>query len=188
MNAKRQPSSRSAAGAAAPAAVTSSLPTAVQLLVEIQQLVAELLAAGAELRQHYERKSSAMQRASADEMQKLAECELALTQRLERGLAKRRSLLQVAGRLRLPHRSLRELIVELPGAPLAELQAALAQIQEQSRQLRLIGWSHWVVAHRSLNYYNELIDLIAQGGHRSPTYNQHAQREGQGGVLLDTSI
>lgn len=191
MNAKRPNSGRPTSASATssrtiPPAATPRTPA--QLLVEIQQLVAELLTTGEELLQHYERKSSAMQRASAEEMLKLTEIELTLTQRLERGLNKRRAILKDAGQLRLPHRSLRELIAQLPDAPSEELNAALSRIQQRSQQLRLIGWSHWVVAHRTQAHYNELIDLIAQGGHRSPTYSQHAQREGKGGVLLDTSI
>ncbi|MDA0832594.1 MAG: hypothetical protein O2955_16335 [Planctomycetota bacterium] len=167
-------------------AVTPRSPA--QLLVDIQQLIAELLNTGEGLLLHYEHKSSAMQRASADEMLKLTDIETSLTQRLERSLSRRRTILKDAGLLRLPHRTLRELIVALPGAPREEWDAALTRIQQQSQRLRLIGWSHWIVAHRTQSHYNELIDLIAQGGYRSPTYSQHAQREGKGGVLLDASI
>lgn len=172
----------------APVQPATPLRSPAQLLADVRELVDELLSTGDELLRHYERKSEAMQRASADEMLKLTEIELSLTQRLERGLNARRAILRDAGRQRLPHRSLRELVAQLPGAPRDELNVSFARIQQQSQQLRLIGWSHWVVAHRTQNHYNELIDLIAQGGHRSPTYSQHSQREGKGGVLLDTSI
>ena len=169
-------------------AVRPAPRTPDQLLAAVPQLVDELLTTGDELLRHYERKSAAMQRASADELMKLTEAELALTQRLERGLNARRAILQEAGRQRLPHKSIRELVAKLPEAPVEELNAALARIQQQAQQLRLAGWSQWVVAHRTHAHYTELIDLIAQGGYRSPTYSQHTTREGKGGVLLDTSI
>ncbi len=158
------------------------------MLVEIEQLFPELIDALQELLKHYDLKSSAMKNASAQQMLELAEVESVLSQRLERGLARRRQILIDAAQLRLPHKTLRELIDAFRDAPQEKLQSQLRLIQQQSQQLRLAGWSHWVIAHRTQAFYTDMIELIAHGGHRPPTYCQHPQREGNGGVLLDTSI
>ncbi|MFN0199413.1 MAG: hypothetical protein ACKVT0_21895 [Planctomycetaceae bacterium] len=181
MPGKRHTSIRSASAGSPP-------KTARGLLAEIEQLFPELIDALQELLTHYELKSSAMKSASATQMLQLADAETTHSQRLERGLAKRRLILKEAAQLRLPHKTLRELIDALPDAPVEKLRSQLLLVQQMSQQLRLAGWSHWVIAHRAQAFYTDMIELIAHGGHRPPTYSQHPQREGNGGVLLDTSI
>ncbi len=61
-------------------------------------------------------------------------------------------------------------------------------IQSQRRTLKLQqeSWVHWIISHRCYNHYTQLVELIAHGGHRAPTYGDKSP-SAAGGALLDAA-
>lgn len=57
--------------------------------------------------------------------------------------------------------------------------------QQRSARLQHESWIHWIISHRCYNHYTELLELIAHGGHRAPTYGKPGAT---GGALLDTAV
>ena len=51
-------------------------------------------------------------------------------------------------------------------------------------RLRRQSWSHWILAHRSYHHYTALLEIIAHGGHKPPTYSESPSSAsgGRGGV------
>lgn len=65
------------------------------------------------------------------------------------------------------------------------LTSRIIACQERTARLQHESWIHWIISHRCYNHYTELLELIAHGGHRAPTYGQQAAA---GGALLDTAV
>ena len=53
-------------------------------------------------------------------------------------------------------------------------------------KLQQESWVHWIISHRCYNHYTELLELIAHGGHRAPTYGDRTP-SAAGGALLDAA-
>jgi hypothetical protein len=66
------------------------------------------------------------------------------------------------------------------------LQGRIMQSQSRTTRLQHESWVHWIISHRCYNHFTELIELIAHGGHPSPTYGDKASAA-TGGALLDAA-
>jgi hypothetical protein len=62
----------------------------------------------------------------------------------------------------------------------------IIQSQLRTTKLQQESWVHWIISHRCYNHYTELIELIAHGGHRAPTYGEKTPSS-TGGALLDAA-
>jgi len=81
------------------------------------------------------------------------------------------SLLQLAGAIGSQHR--------------AVLEERIRHAQRRAVELRHRSWVHWIVSHRCFNHYSELLEIIAHGGERAPTYG--ANTTATGGAVLDAA-
>src|SRR5579872_3469009 len=62
----------------------------------------------------------------------------------------------------------------------------IIQSQLRTTKLQQESWVHWIISHRCYNHYTELVELIAHGGHRAPTYGDKTP-SAAGGALLDAA-
>jgi len=65
-----------------------------------------------------------------------------------------------------------------------------AAAKSLGQELQQSSWGIWVLAQRAGRYYTQVLDVIAQGGQKSPCYQQSPESPGgvTGGSLLDASI
>jgi hypothetical protein len=66
------------------------------------------------------------------------------------------------------------------------LQGRIKKAQQRTTRLQQESWVHWIISHRCYNHYTELLDIIAHGGHRAPTYGDKSP-SAAGGALLDAA-
>lgn len=160
----------------------------MSLSAELGRFLTELEQAQGELRDLFAAKSLALQRIQGEELVRISEGELELGKRLQALLARRNRLLDAAGKQGIAATSL----MTLTGAIGIEIREPLLQrirlAEQRSAELRHESWIHWIISHRCYNHYTELLELIAHGGKKAPTYSQANQTTGAGGAVLDASI
>ncbi len=71
----------------------------------------------------------------------------------------------------------------------ARLSTMLREVRLNTERLRRESWGLWVMAQRSARCYTQLLELLAQGGEKSPVYHQHREAEPiGGGAFLDAAM
>ena len=110
--------------------------------------------------------------------------EQAIVGRLQACQVHRRELLDRAASQRLPSDSIRALAKTLPEPARHEM---AEQVEEAGRRFRLLGpqsLANWVLIQRSLLHLSQLLEIIATGGRKSPTYGK-VESTRPGGSLVD---
>lgn len=113
----------------------------------------------------------------------MAAREEAIVVRLQSCQTNRRDLLDRAAAERLPSDSIRSLATVLAEPARAEM---ADQLEAASRRFRLLNHqslTNWVLIQRSLLHLSQLLEIIATGGRKSPTYGKVEARSG--GSLVD---
>ena len=149
----------------------------------IADYVSRTEAVQADLLALHRRKRSALATADSSILRELESLESNAAERLKKLVAERHQMLVRAGQFGTPNGSLADLAAAI-GCD-ASLLTRLANCRRRATTLRREGWVHWVVAKRSLAQTAALLDLIAQRGDRSPTYDKPVAAIG--GTLLDAS-
>lgn len=114
----------------------------------------------------------------------LASREEAIVVRLQTCQQKRRDLLELAASRRLPSDSIRSLAKALPEPARAEM---VEQVEEAGRRFRLLNHqslTNWVLIQRNLLHLSQLLEIIATGGRKNPTYGK-VEPARTGGSLVD---
>lgn len=114
----------------------------------------------------------------------IATREQAIVVRLQTCQAHRRELLDRAATQRLPGDSIRSLAKLLPEPAKSDL---AEQVEEAAKQFRLLNHqslTNWVLIQRSLLHLSQLLEIIATGGRKSPTYGK-VESARPGGSLVD---
>lgn len=71
----------------------------------------------------------------------------------------------------------------------ARMSSLLREVRLNTERLRRESWGLWVMAQRSARCYAHLLELLAQGGEKSPVYHQHQEAESiGGGAFLDAAM
>jgi flagellar biosynthesis/type III secretory pathway chaperone len=137
-----------------------------------------------------EGKEQALRSGNSGELLGFAQREGALTQRLQAFAAARQKLLADARRQGLPSESLQSLSGAIGGSQGAAVRERLTVASGRSARLRRQSWCHWILAHRSYHHYSQLLEMIAHGGQKPPTYTDSPSPAtgGRGGVVLDASV
>ncbi len=139
---------------------------------EISALLNDLSGTQSELLGLLEEKRRLLVAGDAAGLQALTAREEAVITRLQDCQDLRARLLAQAAEQQLPGESIRALAKAMPGAARKQL---LAQVDEASRRFRLLGHhslANWVLIQRSLLHLSQLIEIIATGGRRRPTYGK----------------
>jgi len=139
---------------------------------EISALLNELSGTQSELLGLLEEKRRLLVASDTAGLQALAVREEAVVRRLQGCQDLRARLLAQAAEQQLPSDSIRALAKVMPGTARKQL---LAQVDEAGRRFRLLGHhslANWVLIQRSLLHLSQLIEIIATGGRRRPTYGK----------------
>lgn len=155
-----------------------------ELVADVARFLDRLQTTQDELRDLYVRKHTALIRARADELVRLAQDESRLAQRFEELLSERRELLRRSGRA-VP--TLHELAARCEEPDAGYLIARVSAARENAARLRQESWIHWIIAQRAFQHTTEIIELIANRGQRAATYCDGRAPESGGGAILDAS-
>lgn len=111
--------------------------------------------------------------------------EAQLTERLAECQQRREALLAEADDAGKPKANLRQLAASLPGGK--KLRPALRSAQQRSRLLQHQSLANWVLVQRTLLHLSQMVEIVATGGQKAPTYEKTG-RPAAGGSLLDHAV
>ena len=164
------------------------------LLHELTQFLSALEEAQENLLHLFTAKRKALDTFQSEELIRLSAREGELAGRLQELVKERMGLLLKARDAGFVVESLRELAGAI-GKTVGDarvlravelIEGRIMQSQRRTTRLQQENWVHWIISHRCYNHATEMLDLIAHGGHRSPTYGDRASATA-GGALLDAA-
>jgi len=164
------------------------------LLHELSQFLTELEQTQQNLLTLFSAKRAALDRRLSVELLGLAAQEGELTGKLQELVKERTKLLNQARGAGFVVESLLELAGVI-GRTVGDsrvlraielIENRIIQSQQRTVKLQQESWVHWIISHRCYNHYTELLELIAHGGHRAPTYGDKTP-SAAGGALLDAA-
>lgn len=158
------------------------------LVAELRRYLRRFQTTQEQLEELYRDKRSALIAARAADLLQIAETEAKLVGELKDQLGDRRKLLARSAGMGIPAESIRSIVKALDADARAELEPQIARAQSAATQNRRESWIHFIIAQRSLHQYNDLLELIAHCGQKSPTYSPARSQEASGGgAILDAS-
>ena len=164
------------------------------LLHELSQFLTELEQTQQDLLTLFTAKREALDRRLSEELLRLSIREGELTRSLQELVKERTDLLIKARGAGFAVESLLELAGVI-GRTVGDsrvlraielIEKRIVVSQRRTTKLQQESWVHWIISHRCYNHYTELIELIAHGGHRAPTYGDKTP-SAAGGALLDAA-
>lgn len=111
----------------------------------------------------------------------------ALVGRLSACQAQRQSLLSKANADGLPDDSVRSLASAVAADRGGKLDPSFADAQKRTRLLQHQSLTNWVIVQRSLIHLSQMIEILATGGRRKPTYGK-GRTAGDSGALVDRAV
>src|SRR5262249_37426017 len=139
-------------------------------------------------------KRNALQSFRAEDLVRLAGAEGELAARLQKLVKDRAELLLRARDAGFVVESLQELAGAI-GKTVGDARVLRAveliadrivRSQQRTTKLQQENWVHWIISHRCYNHATEMLELVAHGGHRAPTYGDRLATAA-GGALLDAA-
>ena len=164
------------------------------LLHELSQFLTDLERTQEDLLTLFTAKREALDRRLSEELLRLSALESGLTGKLQELVKERTNLLIKARDAGFVAESLLELAGVI-GRTVGDsrvlraielIERRIIQSQRRTLKLQQESWVHWIISHRCYNHYTELLELIAHGGHRAPTYGDRSP-SAAGGALLDAA-
>lgn len=151
---------------------------------EISELLNELSATQADLLALLEEKRRLLVSRDAAALAEIAPREAAIVARLQACQERRKALLECAGEQQLPSDSIRSLTKTLPEPARKHMAGQVDQTARRFRLLNHHSLANWVLIQRSLLHLSQLLEIIATGGRKSPTYGR-VDAVHKGGSLVD---
>lgn len=139
---------------------------------ELGDLLNDLTAAQGELLALLAQKQKLLVRTDVAGLESLADQERALLDRLQRCHDRRQELLRQAAEHQLPNNNLRSLAQSAPPSQRPQLRQQVKSASAQARLLQHHSLTTWVLAQRTLLHLAQMLELIATGGRRQPTYSK----------------
>lgn len=134
-------------------------------------------------------KRQALVTGSVAEMQTLNQMALEVSQRLKSLTGWRTELLSQAHRAGYPDETLTDVLSREMSVRHDQLRARFAAVQQRFGEARREAWIQWIIAQKAGGYYADVVELLAQGGHRSPVYGDGAGlAPATGGAMLDAAV
>ena len=115
----------------------------------------------------------------------LAGREEELMNRLQQCLQRRTEMLEKADQQGMPASSIGALAKSLPSGRKGELGEQVKQANGRTRLLRHQSLTNWVLVQRTLLHLSQMLEIIATGGQKKPTYSKDQTSQG-GGALVDS--
>ncbi|TWT88220.1 FlgN protein [Pseudobythopirellula maris] len=122
-----------------------------------------------------------------DGLKALQSRETRLSERLATLHAERERLLVEAEKRGKPARDLQALSATLPAAERRRLRPRIREARGTSRLLHHHSLASWVLVQRQLLHVSQMIEIVATGGKKSPTYLKSGLPE-TSGALVDRAV
>lgn len=110
-----------------------------------------------------------------------------LADRLAECQQRRQSMLSAAGERGLPQRDLKSLADAMPDAARKSLRPKIRDARSRARLLQHQSLTNWVLVQRTLLHLSQMIEIVATGGEKPPTYEKSGP-SAAGGVLMDQAV
>jgi hypothetical protein len=156
------------------------------LLAELERFAATLIDAQEALLRILRRKRIALAAADLETISALQPQEAEAARQLQTLVSWRARILQSARDAGQSCETLTELAHALLGPSAGRLTDMLKSAQRLAADVRQESWVQWVITNRCCNFYSEVLELIAQGGKKPPTYYEQAWTH-HGGAVLDAN-
>jgi hypothetical protein len=153
----------------------------------LRRFLADLEVVQSALRTLLAEKRRALAAADAGALEQVAALEAERVRELQSLLVRRREILGTAGPGTAS--SVTELVETIGGGDAEPLKQQIERIRAASEAIRREAWVHWIVARSMSSHYSELLELIANCGRETPTYEERpATHARAGGAILDASV
>ncbi len=156
-----------------------------RLATELEQFSAAILAVQQQLLNLLQRKRAVLTASDLAALEQFHVPEQEATERLQVLLTWRAKLLAKAQQAGLAAGTLTDVARRLGPEAAATLQR-LEDSRKTAAALQRESWIHWILTNRCAQYYRDVIDRIAEGGRKSPTYGA-SESVSRGGTLLNAS-
>ncbi|TWT99364.1 FlgN protein [Botrimarina colliarenosi] len=153
----------------------------------LSQLLADLSATQTELLDVLGRKRDLLVSGDREGLAAIGPEEQQLSVRLAECQQRRQGMLDAAAERGLPNSDLRSLADELPDATRKVLRPKFREAQNRARLLQHQSLANWVIVQRTLLHLSQMIEIVATGGQKSPTYEKSGPSKA-GGVLMDRAV
>jgi hypothetical protein len=150
---------------------------------ELAKFLTDLSAVQAESLEILSRKRELLVAADAEGLTEIAGRERALIDRLQGCLEHRRQLLDWAADDGLPSDSVRSLSAALPRQEARPLAGRIDAAARRARLLQHHSLTNWVLVQRTLIHLSQMLEIIATGGKRKPTYEKGKSVEATGALV-----
>lgn len=151
---------------------------------ELTELLDDLLVTQHQMLELLDQKRTAMTARNLEEIQRLQPLEEALCQRLLDCQQRRSEMLEVAQQENLPVQNLSMLGQTVTKDQGSEIPKKVVEANNRSIRLKHQSLTNWIIAQRNLLHVSQLLEIIATGGGKTPTYGGDGE-SGQNGFVLD---
>lgn len=150
---------------------------------ELTELLDDLLETQQEMLKLLDSKRKAMTKRDLDEIQKLQPQEEELCQRLLDCQQRRSDMLEVAQKAQIPVSNLSKLSQSVLPQTQQGIPNKVKEANNRSIQLKHQSLTNWIIAQRNLLHVSQLLEIIANGGNKAPTYGGSGESAPNGFVL-----
>jgi len=159
-------------------------PTMTAWESELAEFLTELSSVQSETLELLAEKRKFLAEVDAAGLDGLVAREQELMSRLQACLDGRARLLERAEQQGLPSDSIQSLARALPAGKQGDLGGQVNEANGRTRLLRHQSLTNWVLAQRTLLHLSQMLEIIATGGKKRPTYSREESHE-EGGALVD---
>ncbi len=164
------------------------LPESIDAWEEpLTKLLADLSETQTELLDVLGRKRDLLAGGDRDGLAAIQPEEQRLSERLAECQQRRQGMLEAAGERGTPQPDLRSLANAMPDAARKSLRPKLREAQSRARLLQHQSLTNWVLVQRTLLHLSQMIEIVATGGEKPPTYEKSGPSPA-GGVLMDQAV
>ena len=153
----------------------------------LANLLSELSGTQTDLLALLEKKRQRLISGDRDALLSMQAEEARLAERLAECQERRQELLAVAEEQGLPSRDLRSLAEAMPTDQRARLRPVVREARNRARLLQHQSLTNWVLVQRRLLHLSQMVEIIATGGQKSPTYERSGP-SAAGGALMDRAV
>ena len=156
---------------------------------ELSRFLSELLAVQEETLEHLKRKRDLLRASDAAGLAEANEEGQSLCRRLQACLDRRTELLAAAAEQGIAAPDITSLVDTLPDESRRAVRGQTRETNARARLLKHYGLTNWVVTQRTLLHLSQILEIIATGGRRKPTYSKGcAELASVGGNLVDEAV
>lgn len=153
----------------------------------LTRLLSDLSETQTELLDVLSRKRALLASGDREGLAEIQPAEQSLAQRLSDCQHRRQRMLEAAGEQGLPTSDLKTLAEAMPPEARKSLRPKVREARSRARILQHQSLTNWVLVQRTLLHLSQMIEIVATGGQKAPTYEKSGP-SAAGGVLMDKAV